>query len=242
MLGLLGGLITLIRPTNIVVLVILFLWNVVSWADIKERVRLFISKWYWTGTIALFFFIIWIPQFLYWKFISGQYLYYSYDASSHFDFFSPHIIKGLFSYRKGWLLYTPIMIFSLLGIIVLYKKHKTWFMPIGSYTILNIYIVLSWYCWWYGGSYGLRAFIDSYSILALPLAAFTAWALKKKPVIRYSYLIVFIFLIALSIFQTAQYRNGAIFYDHMTKKSYWETFGKLRPTADFYKYLDVPPK
>jgi hypothetical protein len=238
--GLLLGIITLIRPTNIVVLLFFMLWGVTTLKDAGKRIKIFIQKWYLVLIMVFIFLLIWSPQFLYWKYISGHYLFYSYDTTSHFDFLSPHIIKGLFSYRKGWLLYTPVMAFSLAGILLLIRKYKGLAIPVGVYTLVNIYIVLSWFCWWYGGSFGLRAFIDSYAVLSLPLGTFLAWTLKQRAAIRYGFLAVFSLLVVLNLFQTSQYRNGAIHYANMTKKAYWETFGKLKPTGDFFQYLKNP--
>jgi hypothetical protein len=238
--GLLLGLISLIRPTDIVILLFFILWGVKDLPDAGKRIGLFIQKWYLVLTMAFFFLLVWIPQFLYWKYISGHYLFYSYDSTSHFDFLSPHIIKGLFSYRKGWLLYTPLMVFSLTGILFLVRRYRGIAIPVGIYTLFNIYIVLSWFCWWYGGSFGLRAFVDSYAVLSLPLAAFITWSVKQKPVIRFVIIVVFVMLIFFNLFQTAQYRKGAIHYANMTKKAYWETFGKLYPTVKFYEYLKDP--
>jgi hypothetical protein len=132
------------------------------------------------------------------------------------------------------------MLFSILGIIVIYRKHKEWFLSVFIFLVVNIYIVLSWHCWWYGGSFGLRAFVDSYSILALPLAAFIGWCMDKRSFIKYGLLSILCVLVVFNLFQTAQYRHGAIHYSFMTKRAYWETFGKLRPTEDFYKYLKDP--
>jgi len=39
---------------------------------------------------------------------------------------------------------------------------------------------LSWWAWWYGGSFGLRAFIDSYSLLIFPLAALLSYFYSGK--------------------------------------------------------------
>jgi hypothetical protein len=241
-LGILSGIIALIRPTDIIILLIFLFWGISGIKDFRERIVLLLNKWYLLVAMTLLFIVVWIPQFIYWKYITGHYLFYSYDSTSHFDFLSPHIIKGLFSYRKGWLVYTPVMALSLTGIFILIRKYKGLSLPIGIFTLVNIYIVLSWFCWWYGGSFGLRAFVDSYCILSIPLAAFISWAFQRKKLIRIIIICVLGLLMLLNLFQTAQYRNGAIHYANMTKKAYWETFGKLRPTANFYKYLEDPLK
>jgi hypothetical protein len=240
LIGCLSGLISLIRPTDIVILLFFILWKVINLETLRERTYFFIKKWYLILIMVFFFLLVWAPQLLYWKSITGQYLFYSYNSESYFDFLSPHIIKGLFSYTKGWFVYTPIMLFAMAGIVVVFRKYKEWFIALFIYTIVNIYVVLSWHCWYYGGSFGLRAFIDSYSILAFPLAAFIAWFFNNRLLLRFGFLLIFCLLIFFNLFQSAQYRQGAIHYAFMTKKAYWETFLKLKPTQDFYKYLSDP--
>ncbi|MBK6283998.1 MAG: hypothetical protein IPF54_16290 [Draconibacterium sp.] len=82
-------------------------------------------------------FIVWIPQMMYWYSITGHFFVNSYPDEQFF-WGNPHFIDGLFSYRKGWLLYTPVMIFALLGIPFLFKKLKEF-----SWSIL-IFILLAY--------------------------------------------------------------------------------------------------
>jgi uncharacterized membrane protein len=99
----------------------------------------------------------------------------------------------------------------------------------------------SWCFWWFGGGFGSRGFIDSYGIMAIPLAGFFhgIFSLKKKWLNAVVIVITFV-MIYFNTFQVRQYMNGAIHYVSMTKKAYWETFGKLRPTEDYYDYLEYP--
>ena len=127
LLGFITGMIVLIRPTNVLVIVLFLLWGVSSWNGFLDRI-VFLLKSYWKIALMIFiFFLVWVPQFLYWKEITGSYFYFSYQERAMFFFNDPEVINVLFSYRKGWLLYTPIMIFSLIGIPFLYKQNKELF-------------------------------------------------------------------------------------------------------------------
>ena len=46
----------------------------------------------------------------------------------------------LFSYRKGWLLYTPIFIISFLGLYKMLKAKSKWTLPIVISLGITIYI------------------------------------------------------------------------------------------------------
>jgi hypothetical protein len=145
MLGLSSGLIVLIRPSELVCLLIPLLWNVYSRNSLKEKVRLIANNPKYLIIILLSFLLVGMPQLLYWKHITGHYIFYSYvNAGEGFDFLNPHTWQVLFSYRKGWFVYTPVMILAIPGFISLYRKNNAVFAPVIVYFIVNLYIVSSW--------------------------------------------------------------------------------------------------
>ncbi|MBU8892086.1 MAG: hypothetical protein KOO66_04865 [Bacteroidales bacterium] len=239
-LGLISGLITLIRPTNIIVLLLFFLWNISSVKDLKNRIIWFVKEYKIILVMLAAFILIWIPQFVYWYWISGKIFYFSYgEIGGKFFFSNPQLKNILISYKKGWFVYTPLMLIAFAGIFTLPKQQKGLFLPILSFTLINIYVLASWWCWWFGGSFGLRAFIDSYAIMAIPLAAI----ISRFSIKKYLKLISFGFisiLIIFNIFQIQQYTNQAIHYWWMNKTAYWETFLKLRPTERYWQVITLP--
>lgn len=240
-IGLVGGLIVLIRPVNILIFLFPLLLNVKSFQELKEKIIFFFKEWKHLLIIGLFSFLVLLPQLLYWKYITGSFFFNSY-VGERFYFSNPHILEGLFSYRKGWLLYTPIMFFAIIGVFVLFKKNKNLFLPIMLFLVINLYVLFSWWAWWYGGGFGLRAMIDSYSLLAIPFAAFLQFFYEKRNKISYA-IVCFIgfILLGFNLFQTAQYRSGAIHWDGMTKESYWASFGILTIKDPAYWELIRPP-
>jgi hypothetical protein len=128
----------------------------------------------------------------------------------------------------------------LIGIIVLYFRKRDFFWPVAVYTFLNLYVVLSWWCWWYGGGFGHRAMIDSYAVLAVPLAAFMSFIFEKKLKYRVSVLILLACFISLNIFQSWQYSFGAIHWDGMNKTTYWDSYFRTKVRPGFYQMVDNP--
>jgi len=238
--GLLSGLITLIRPTNIIVLLILLLWDIKSFKGFKERILFFIVKYKYTLLMAFSFILVWVPQFIYWYYVSGKIFYFSYgEAGGKFFFNNPQIANILISYKKGWFVYTPIMFIAFIGIFTLPRVLKGKFLPIFVFTILNIFILSSWWCWWFGGSFGNRAFIDSYGLMLIPLGALIT-SLKRNKIIYYSSFALIWLLIAFNNFQIQQYNRQAIHYWWMNKDAYWETFLKLYPTERYWNVITLP--
>jgi len=167
-LGLLAGLIVLIRPVNILILIFPALYGITSFSGIVDRIT---GKWKMILLAGLAAILVIVPQMIYWKAQTGHFLFNSYMDQGKFFFFKPQIINGLFSYRKGWLIYSPVMILSCIGFIWLKKQAASLFYPVLLFTAINVYIVYSWWCWWYGGSFGSRPMIDMYGIMAIPLAS-----------------------------------------------------------------------
>lgn len=236
LIGIIAGLIALIRPSNIIILLFLLFYKINSFKEFPERIRFLFSKYSHILLMILLFLLIWLPQLLYWKSQTAQFFYYTYRDEGFF-FNNPQIIKGLFSYRNGWLLYTPLMLFSIIGIYFLFKIKNDFAIPILLFTLLNIYIVTSWWCWWYVG-FGNRAFIDSYAILSIPLAAFITFIFKQKQIIKISSIAIIVFFLLLNIFQTWQFKRGYIQPDSMSKKAYWFLFFNTNPRNAFWGLLN----
>jgi len=240
LLGLVAGLITLIRPTNFIIVFIFILYGVRDFQTLKTRIVYLLSKYKMILVMMLAGVLIILPQLIYWKVVTDDWFYYSYGSDESFFFGHPHIWDGLFSYRKGWFVYTPVMIFSLAGFFWLKDKLSGFLIPLSVFMVINLFLVFSWWSWWYGGSFGMRALIDSYALLALPLAAFLKWISGQKRVFRsFSYAIVFLFSFY-GLFATVQYYYGAIHWDSMTKSAYWDSFGKIRPSGQFYELIKEP--
>jgi hypothetical protein len=229
LLGISLGLCIVVRASEVICVLIPLLWNVTSWNSFQEKMRGIWKNYAWHLLIlisAMFF--IGLPQMMYWKIHSGHWIYYSYqNAGEGFDFLSPHTVSFLFSFRKGWFIYTPIMIFAYLGFYALYQKHKNIFYPVIIFSLLSLWIVSSWTCWYYACSYGNRGIVQSYAILTIPLAAFLEALLYMKKWIRYSVFSLIGGLFLLTSFQFWQFRHQILECDRMTWTYYKNAFMKV---------------
>ena len=240
-LGLLLGLITLIRPTNFIIVIFFLLYGVLSPTGLKQRIRELGADYRYLMIIVFMAIVVWVPQMIYWKEMTGKFLWFSYGSDERFFFVDPAILKGLFSWRKGLLIYTPLMLFSFAGVIALWIRRSPHALAVTLFVPLNIYIIFSWWCWWYGGGFGQRAFIDSYALMAVAAAALLSQALAGRiRWIKTMILSLFFLLVSLGIFNNFQYYYGAIHWDSMTKEAWLDSFGRVRPSAGFYDLLEAP--
>jgi hypothetical protein len=234
LIGLTAGMITALRPTEIICILIPLLYNVYSISSFKEKGQWLKQKYTAIPLLIIAFLIPLIPQLYYWKIVSGNWLYYSYGEEG-FDFLRPHLLWGLFSFKNGWLAYTPVMFFALFGFMLMYKNPK-FLLPIFIFIPIHIYITYSWWCWNYINGFGARPMISVYPLLAIPLAYFIQSSFKYK---LWKWLVIFfiLFFSWLNIFSTWQYSAGLLW----TEDSNWayqkRIFGKTsRDYLDFVTF------
>ena len=222
------GLMALTRPTEIIYAVIPVFWGISNINSIKERTDVLIKNLPRTAIAVLVTGAIGFIQLIYWKCVSGHWLQYSYQDQG-FSFLHPHFTDVFFSYRKGWLVYTPLMALALIGFYFLFKNYKKIFSTIFIIFLINTWIICAWDIWWYGGAFGQRAFIQSYVFLAFPLAAFLYWSKNTDfKLVRYFTTLFIVACSAFNIFQTYQAHWGPFETDAMTKAYYWRIFGKTK--------------
>ncbi|MBL0328633.1 MAG: hypothetical protein IPP64_04280 [Bacteroidetes bacterium] len=214
------GVIVLIRPVNgILVFVLPFL--TFNWFVFVSGVN-FLFKRYWIFLLSILILVSIVGlQLIIYKIQTGQFFVDAYGDES-FNWLSPHLIDFLFSYKKGLFLYTPILLLSVYGFIVLYKKSKYRFYTLTFFILLLFYILSSWWNWWYGGSFGTRVLVEYYSLFVL-LLLFVIESIHwlKGKTVFFSILVVFMIV---SQIQMYQYRYYHIHWEKMDKKHYWNCF------------------
>jgi hypothetical protein len=225
LLGLSLGLIVLIRPSNATFVLFLGLYFFLRNKTFKEN-WLFLSAAKWKLLILVTSaFLVCMPQLVYWKIYTGQFIFFSYQGE-RFYFNNPQIINGLFSYSKGWLVYTPIMWLAFAGMFMMQRRYKEWLWPTVITMSISIYIIFSWWCWWYGGGFSARPLVEFYVIMSFPLGAFFAFVIRRNLIIKGITTLVVIFLLWLNLYQSQQYRSSLLHYDSMSKKAYWGIWGR----------------
>lgn len=212
------GLISSIRPTHVLLGVLpLLMFR-----------KIYASKLAYWKSILLFplaGLLFNLPQLIYWKVIGGSW----FILNMHVEevvVVDPHVVDFLFSYKKGWLLYSPVFLLLIPGFIQLFKLRKDLFWAVFGTTLLAIWIFASWECWWYAASFGSRVMVDLYPLLVLPLG-FALVYLGRTKIRSYVLMIFVFFTLGLSVLQSGQFSTGYLHPDRMSKAHYWYIFGKL---------------
>ncbi|MFZ1716574.1 MAG: hypothetical protein WAT88_14840, partial [Saprospiraceae bacterium] len=178
-------------------------------------------------------------QGIYWKYVTGEWLVYSYQEQGFSWLEGHHILQGVLSYRAGWLVYTPILILSLLGLIYLWIRAAGMRWVLTAFILGSLYLTFAWDEWTYGGSLGQRALIQHY-----PLYLLAAAPLIRDLLARNLSKYVLYSMIALSsyynLWLTHQAHKGGIYEAGMMNKAYfWHTLFKPSNDLESKKLLDT---
>jgi len=237
-LGLSIGLAILTRPTCAVIILVPLFWGIFDRDSLEKKWNLIRKNAFQVGVMILLLVIPPFFQMLYWKVHAGSFFYYSYESGEKLRWIGTYLWQVLFSYKKGWLIYAPMMIFPVIGFYFLAEKNKPVFYSTFLFFFMNLLLVASWPTWWYGGSLGQRVLMESYVILTLPLGYFIQWLSAKKISFRAPLIVIFIFFIILNLFQTWQYMNFIFDPSNMTKEYYWAIFGKTKVSEESKQYIE----
>lgn len=171
--GIIAGLIVAVRPVNILFLpAVLFFYP----ANGVQQKELFVRP----CKIMPVAFLVLIPQFLYWKYAHGSFLYYSYEGEGFSNIYSPKIVELWFSTRNGLFIFNPLLLLVPAGFFVMDIFPRLRRILFAAYFVLLSLVFASWHDWSYGCAYGSRPFPEFYALLALPLASFLKHTITER--------------------------------------------------------------
>lgn len=163
------GFITLIRPTNIIVALLVLGYGINTFSDFGSRFQFIKIHFFKFLLFPGMFLLIMLPQIWYWYYLSGDYFLYSYGNQGFSNWNRPQIGNVLFSVQNGLFVYSPLVLLSVGGLtwLAIEKKLEGGIRLIVF--LLATYIFASWWAWWFGGAFGARSYVEYYAMLALPL-------------------------------------------------------------------------
>ncbi|GAB3850363.1 hypothetical protein GCM10028822_15640 [Hymenobacter terrigena] len=231
-IGAIVGLMALTRPTELLALLIPLLWGLrPTGPAVRERLAFWQQHWTLLLAAGLIGAVILSVQPLYWHYVSGDWIVYSYQQQG-FSWLRPHLWDGIFSFKSGWLLYSPLLVVALLGFMALRRQQPAAFWPLLVFIALFTYVTFAWDEWLYGGSLGQRAMVQSYAVLAWPFAAAHQWLLARRPwLLAYGAFAVLGCYYNLWLTYQA-HLGGLLVAGQMTRAYWWRILGRY----------DVPPE
>ena len=166
--GFLAGLIFMCRNTNILFVLTYVFYGVRNWETFKNRAAVILKPLravpiIVTGVVTLF------PQLLYWHAATGHWFLYSYGGES-FYWLAPQLGNFLFSVRKGLFFWSPVLLLSVIGMIIAFRRRERLYTGLVVFFLLIVYVSSTWWMWYYGGSFGQRVVVDFMGLFAVFIA------------------------------------------------------------------------
>ncbi len=220
LIGVCIGFITLIRNLNIIAAVIPF-FLIMSELKADKRLKMLCKLALFWGIATI---IVMIPQMAYWYISSGNIITYGYQ-NEWFDFTQPHFIEVLFHLESnGLFFWHPILLLILPGgYLWLRAKDKLAYIAL-PFLIIFSYLIASWWAFWFGFSFGHRAFTDYLIIFIIPIAYVIERLLKSKLYLKVLFALVIIFLLLLNLIQMNNYWRGIVDHPGLNWETYKENF------------------
>lgn len=239
-IGLLLGLITLVRPIDCIILIVFIFYGISSKNELQNKIQFFLRSRLQLFVIAFSAFLILCIQMAYWKYATGHFLFWSY-TNERFYWLNSHVFQGLFGFRKGCFIYNPVLFFATLGLILSYKYVRQFTIGAILLFVIFTYIIFAWWCWWYGGGLACRPMIDLYGILAIGFAVFLTYLFQlKNNLIKYSIGLLLIFCFVYGTMTNRQYYTRTLHYDSMTFASWKANFMTTEVRQEFWDGLEHP--
>ena len=200
LIGLVSGLAVIARPTELIIIFIPLLWSLHNAQASANKWALVAKHKMHVVICCIAGFVGVLPQLLYWHYTTGSFVY---DVGSKWYFLNPWF-RVLFGPEKGWFLYTPIAIIMVAGFV--FMKKYPFQKSVITFCLLNLWVIMAWSDWRYGGSYSTRALVQSYPVFALALAALVHYYFQqKKSTLIYGLGMLFIIL---NFYQLNIYNKG----------------------------------
>jgi hypothetical protein len=232
-LSLCVSLIVLIRPTN------LFLALIPVFICSYSKITVIFRNYKFGAFLILAACILpWIPQLIYWKQVTDQWIFYTY-GNEQFYFSDPKVWEGLFGFRKGWFVYSPALLILIPALVFNIEKLRSYRLFFIITFPVFVYVVFSWWCWWYGGSFGSRTMIEYYPICLILIGGFL-YRLSNKRILKGVLILFWCFCIYLNNYQMRQYQRGILHWDSMTYLSYKAIFLSNRLPSNYKELLESP--
>jgi hypothetical protein len=223
LMALIMGLIFLIRPVNVLILFALpFIAG--NAETLNTGFRKAISRPLLSIAVMILFFAVISVQAILYKISAGVFFVDAY-IGERFDFLNPHLLEILFSYKKGLFLYTPVYLVSFTGLIFLWRTSKFSFFSWLVFFLLITWVFSSWWCWYYGGSFSSRVYVEFLPLFMILLA--TALHSIRNKRLKSAFVGLILILIVICQVQTYQYRYYHIHWSEMTREKYWDVFLRI---------------
>lgn len=187
--GLLVGILGMVRSQDLIFIIPAAGFLIIRLFQKKTNFWSFLTNIFtYSGSV----FIGFLPQLIVWLKLYGEVKSPYYIHGEIFNWYQPHVFQALFSQNNGLFLYSPILLFGVVGFLFLVRRNPNLGIMALILFLLQTYIISSWHNWWGGAAYGGRMFISLMPLFIIGLAFFFE---KIEKGLKYIYPIIILIII-----------------------------------------------
>ena len=166
-LGLLTGVAALMRWQDVILLIPIALDLVLAWRRRDIRLAQAVSF----GPLAVICTaVVFTPQMLVWTAVYGRPLAMP-QGEGFMRWTEPALIDVLFSDFHGLFTWTPVVLLSVAGLVLLWRRAPSVAAGAGVFLLLSWYVNAAVADWWAGEAFGSRRFVSCVPVFVLGLSA-----------------------------------------------------------------------
>lgn len=120
---------------------------------------------------------------------------------------APFLWQVMFSIRNGWLIYTPLVLFSIPGFYILANRNKRIFYAVFLFSLNFVFLLASSPDVIAPNNFSQSRMTEIFAVLFIPVGYFIGWVMEGSWLRKTAFLLVLAALVGLNLFQTWQYRN-----------------------------------
>ncbi len=206
--GLLLGLAVVIRSSEVFWIIMpltlgLSLRQLTSGSEWKYRTRL-------VGQLVVMAFLVYFgTQMLFDYLTTGHWWIDGYKEHS-FDLLHPYLYEQSIGPSRGWLTYTPLLIFMLGGMSLKSFYKSAWKLSLPVFLLCYFYLICSWDDWTFGSTFGNRPMIQTFAVLCLPLALSLSKIAGSIRSIKWVAITAIVYFILQNLVQTYQFNKSIL--------------------------------
>lgn len=219
------ALISILRPLDLLIALPLLAWPATPDTSWQTQLRA-LSRLRFIAWVVGFAALAWLPQALYYHYLHGRWLIYSYAGEGFPYWARPRLVALWFAPLNGSLLYNPLLgLVVLAGCWQLQRHSLRWAgLAFGSWALLS-YAYASWWIYSLGCGYAGRGFVDLYPLLAWPLAALLASTVARPTLWRRALKLLVIALVFYNMELVLHYDRcffGSSDWDWLAYQKLWQ--------------------
>jgi hypothetical protein len=211
-LGFTAGLITLIRPVDGLCVLIPLLFGIGA-MPLRSKLAFLWERRLMVLLAVACFVLVLVPQLLYWKWLTGSFIYDTYGPGQTMDLWHPHFRRGFLGASNGWLFYSPLMVLALAGLLW-WRRMAGYRIAIPVFLFLYSWCIYSWFAPYYPNGLGSRPMVDVYAVWAVPLAVLIERATRSRRWVQMGIITSVLFFTAINISYAIQAATGIIWSEN----------------------------